>query len=215
MFKVIGLIFLVSFLIIMFVAPVRNYMNNLFRKDNAELKEEQTIGTVSIYNPRVEEIQRVLRGAGFQPGPIDGRMGYRTRAAIREFQQKMGLKPSGKIDSTTQLALNREKEMPKQTPETKSDRDLSLEPTTQIDFKTEYITEYIKVEPDVAKEKKDRVRQIQIALKRAGFYKGEIDGKVGPQTKGAIKAFQKSKNLAVDGIVGPRTWEELTKYLKD
>lgn len=62
---------------------------------------------------------------------------------------------------------------------------------------------------------KEHIKQIQTALKKAGFYKSEIDGKMGPRTKSAIKAFQKLKRLTPDGIVGTKTWEELNKYLKD
>lgn len=62
---------------------------------------------------------------------------------------------------------------------------------------------------------KDRMGQIQMALERAGFYRGEIDGKIGPQTSRAIIMFQESKGLKPDGIVGTRTWEELSEYLKD
>ena len=57
------------------------------------------------------------------------------------------------------------------------------------------------------------LRQIQTALKSAGFYKGPIDGKTGSQTKEAIKAFQKANDLKPDGIVGKRTAEKLSKYL--
>jgi peptidoglycan hydrolase-like protein with peptidoglycan-binding domain len=57
------------------------------------------------------------------------------------------------------------------------------------------------------------VQQIQKALKNAGFYKGPIDGKTGPQTKEAIKTFQKASGLKPDGIVGKRTAEKLSKYL--
>jgi len=69
----------------------------------------------------------------------------------------------------------------------------------------------------VIKEKlpKDRKKQIQIALQKSGFYKGKIDGKIGPQTRQAIREFQKSKRLKPDGVVGSNTWEELSKYLKD
>ena len=56
-------------------------------------------------------------------------------------------------------------------------------------------------------------KQIQIALKAAGFYKGPIDGKVGPKTKEAIKAFQKANGLRADGIVGRKTRLKLGKYL--
>ena len=62
---------------------------------------------------------------------------------------------------------------------------------------------------------KDHITHIQTALKKAGFYKSEVDGKIGRRTKSAIKSFQKSKGLTPDGIVGTKTWEELKKYLKD
>lgn len=35
------------------------------------------------------------------------------------------------------------------------------------------------------------------------------DGKFGPQTKGAVEAFQRSKGLVADGIVGQKTWTAL------
>lgn len=35
------------------------------------------------------------------------------------------------------------------------------------------------------------------------------DGKFGPKTKTAVMAFQRSKGLAVDGVVGPKTWAAL------
>ena len=59
----------------------------------------------------------------------------------------------------------------------------------------------------------DRAKDIQRALKSAGFYDGAIDGKIGPKTKTAIGVFQKAKGLVADGKVGPRTWTELSKYL--
>ncbi|MCM8796259.1 MAG: peptidoglycan-binding protein [Candidatus Omnitrophica bacterium] len=58
------------------------------------------------------------------------------------------------------------------------------------------------------------VQEIQVALKNAGYYTGEIDGKIGPLTKKAIKDFQKANNLEVDGKVGPKTWAILGTYLK-
>ena len=62
---------------------------------------------------------------------------------------------------------------------------------------------------------KDHIKQIQASLKKAGFYKGEIDGKMGPRTRRAIKEFQKAKKLNPDGVVGSKTWEMLSQYLKD
>ncbi len=57
-------------------------------------------------------------------------------------------------------------------------------------------------------------KQIQKALKKAGFYNGSIDGKIGPQTREAIRKFQKARRLKVDGVVGKSTAVKLSKYLK-
>jgi peptidoglycan hydrolase-like protein with peptidoglycan-binding domain len=54
--------------------------------------------------------------------------------------------------------------------------------------------------------------EIQTALKNAGFYTGNLDGKIGPKSKKAIEDFQKANGLKVDGKVGPKTWEALNKY---
>lgn len=56
-------------------------------------------------------------------------------------------------------------------------------------------------------------KDIQTALKNAGFYNGPIDGKIGRGTRSAIKAFQKDNNLTADGIVGEQTALRLKKYL--
>lgn len=52
-------------------------------------------------------------------------------------------------------------------------------------------------------------REIQTALQNAGYYSGNIDGKIGGKTIEAIKEFQRGNNLKVDGIVGAGTWAQL------
>ena len=68
-----------------------------------------------------------------------------------------------------------------------------------------------KVIPEV--KSRPTMRYIQIALKNAGYNPGSIDGRMGRQTRDAIKAFQKANNLAVDGKVGKDTWNLLRQYL--
>ena len=53
--------------------------------------------------------------------------------------------------------------------------------------------------------------EIQTALKNAGFYAGNIDGKIGPKSKKAIEDFQKANGLKADGKVGPKTWEIMSR----
>lgn len=65
----------------------------------------------------------------------------------------------------------------------------------------------------VSPDKLQRNKDIQAALKAAGLYTGNIDGKIGPKTKRAIVEFQKARGLKADGKVGPKTWAELEQYL--
>lgn len=57
--------------------------------------------------------------------------------------------------------------------------------------------------------KGDEIRKIQEKLKSGGFYKGPVDGDFGGGTEAAVKTFQRSKGLGVDGVVGPLTWKAL------
>jgi hypothetical protein len=52
---------------------------------------------------------------------------------------------------------------------------------------------------------KIQVPGVQVALYRHGYYKGTIDGIAGPQTKQAIRRFQRAKRLQPDGVAGRRT----------
>ena len=47
----------------------------------------------------------------------------------------------------------------------------------------------------------DDVRLVQKLLADGGFYAGEIDGVFGPVTAKAVKEFQQSANLTVNGII--------------
>ena len=53
----------------------------------------------------VEAIQQALTEKGFDPGKVDGAMGWRTRGALRVFQRSVGLPDSGRVDSATLAAL--------------------------------------------------------------------------------------------------------------
>ncbi|MCX5708653.1 MAG: peptidoglycan-binding protein [Candidatus Omnitrophica bacterium] len=56
--------------------------------------------------------------------------------------------------------------------------------------------------------------EIQAALKKAGFYKGPVDGQIGTQTKESIKKFQEANKINPDGVVGSKTWQLLLRYLE-
>src|SRR5919109_767438 len=54
-----------------------------------------------------------------------------------------------------------------------------------------------------------QVRQLQRALRTAAYTPGRVDGLYGPLTEGAVRRFQTTHGLAIDGVVGPQTREAL------
>ena len=57
------------------------------------------------------------------------------------------------------------------------------------------------------------VSQVQAALVELGYSTGGIDGKFGKATEQAVRDFQKSSDLAADGVVGPATLAALSAAL--
>ncbi len=53
------------------------------------------------------------------------------------------------------------------------------------------------------------VKRLQEVLKAYGFNCGDIDGIFGDNTYNAVVAFQKSRGLVADGIVGQNTWRKI------
>jgi peptidoglycan hydrolase-like protein with peptidoglycan-binding domain len=59
--------------------------------------------------------------------------------------------------------------------------------------------------------KGELVKKVQERLALADYYNGAIDGDFGSRTETAVKALQKHTGLPVDGVVGNRTWFELSQ----
>jgi peptidoglycan hydrolase-like protein with peptidoglycan-binding domain len=54
---------------------------------------------------QVKAAQQALKDKGHDPGMIDGRMGPKTQAAVKEFQKAEGLKETGRLDAETMTKL--------------------------------------------------------------------------------------------------------------
>ena len=68
------------------------------------------LGSVGIAAPsdwRIGQAQDRLKAAGFDPGPLDGVLGQRTREALRRYQASQGLPTTGQLDEATRQALMR------------------------------------------------------------------------------------------------------------
>lgn len=65
---------------------------------------------------RVRSAQQALTDKGYNPGPADGLMGPRTRAAVEEFQRKEGLEANGGLDMKTMSRLGSSNSAPSVSP---------------------------------------------------------------------------------------------------
>ncbi len=61
---------------------------------------------VKTTNDMVRKSQASLAEQGYNVGAMDGVLGYRTRAAIKDFQRKNSLRPTGNLNQETLDELN-------------------------------------------------------------------------------------------------------------
>ena len=58
--------------------------------------------------------------------------------------------------------------------------------------------------------RRDDIRWAQVELRYRGIYQGSLDGIVGPETKRALRQFQKMNGLGSTASLDAQTWEALT-----
>jgi len=133
----------------------------------------------------VTRIQKMLYDLGYEM-VVDGIFGSGTERGVRKFQTKHGLIATGAVDAITDGALETERNKPKV-----SDSKL----TTGI---------YLKRGDSGA-----AVLSLQKVLNRKGRKSITEDGVFGGETVDALKAFQRSNKLTVDGIAGPESCKRL------
>ncbi len=68
------------------------------------LKWEETVCKTSMASVNIKGVQKALKSSGFNPGPIDGIFGWRTRAALEKYQRANAL-ASGALTKETLKSL--------------------------------------------------------------------------------------------------------------
>lgn len=121
----------------------------------------------------VREVQQTLRDRGFRLG-VDGIMGPRTQAVLRQFQKAENLEPTGQLNRQTLVALGIQ------------------------EAASAGATEQPQYGPEI-------LRKAQATLNARGFKAGPANGRMNPQTRQALRQFQKSENLEETGRLNPGT----------
>jgi peptidoglycan hydrolase-like protein with peptidoglycan-binding domain len=57
---------------------------------------------------QVKAVQQALKDKGHDPGPVDGVIGPKTQAALKDFQKSQGLQETGRLDAETTAKLGME-----------------------------------------------------------------------------------------------------------
>ena len=77
----------------------------LARNLNIKATSPRKTNTNTPARQKIARIQRQLQSLGYSPGPADGIMGPKTRAAIKAFQEKQGLEVTGNISEDLNAIL--------------------------------------------------------------------------------------------------------------
>ena len=151
--------------------------------------EETTYTTLKkgVTNNAVKKMQEALQDLGYMTASPTGYFGSNTYDAIVSFQKANGLKADGVAGPETQRKLYGVNAKPASSPA-----------TVEKNYAT--LKEGMKSSAVTAMQKK---------LKELGYMSASATGFYGPQTKDAVKAFQKANSLTADGIAGKATLQSL------
>ena len=156
--------------------------------EDVRLLQEILVDITEIY-PTIPEIT------------VDGIYGEKTRAAVKRFQELMGIYDTGIVDNITWnkllLIYSKKKAMNDNIREAKEEDGLDLSSNViKLGSKGRYVIEL--------QEYINKVANLYPAIPKLS-----IDGVFGDKTHDAVVKFQTLFNLEPDGIVGNITWNTL------
>ncbi|MCW2307913.1 peptidoglycan-binding domain-containing protein [Rhodobium gokarnense] len=153
----------------------------------------------------VADIQKALAERDLYDGPIDGLAGTMTHGAIRAFEEKRGLSPTGEPSPRILAALQlsgmttrkvqvttiKAPPVPRAAPAPEAGRTPTATPTPP------------------APVGDDRIAKAQKALNNLGYGPLDVDGLMGSATAGAIRRFELDRGLPITGTIGDKLFLEL------
>lgn len=165
----------------------------------------------------VRALQTRLKALGYYKGTVDGDYGVATQDAVKAFQRANGLTADGiagsgtfaKMYSSSAKSASQAAHTatPKRTPTrrptaTPRRTPTPLPPNTYVQVTSAPDGQYATLRRGYTGAP---VKSMQQELKKQGYYTGTVDGVYGEGTENAVKSFQRSNGLNVDGTAGPAT----------
>ncbi|MEH1971478.1 MULTISPECIES: peptidoglycan-binding domain-containing protein [unclassified Nostoc] len=160
--------------------------------------------------PSVRNLQQKLKTAGFYQASVTQVYDVSTQEAVRRFQKAAGLPVDGIVGASTLQKLESWQAKKPSTTTTQAKKATVVSTQTKKSNTTSSATSQRRNPNYLAKgDEGEDVRALQERLRVAGFYYGNATGIFGPITEEAVKRFQDSYKLSVDGIAGPATLGKL------
>ncbi len=155
----------------------------------------------------VSELQATLKLLGFYQGAVDGTYSQPTLEAVAQFQSAAGITADGITGpSTWQKLLPAPSDITAaaEAPANPAPAAAAASSSGQAPLGPPVLR---------AEAAGPAVSQLQRELQELGYYTGPIDGGFGAQTQASVEKFQADQQLFVDGVVGPSTWDALSRAL--
>jgi len=195
------------------------------QQHTGKAREGSTLSGLS--RDQIKDVQRELASRGLYQGNIDGVAGAKTEAALKNFQTQQGLAVGG-IDAKTRDALGLEWSMesgraqasktststsstqPMTSTEQQRLRGSQAQPAQKQPVRGTDVDSTSQAAPsgaspsgtEITSLSEDQRKRMQQMLKDEGYYRGEVDGVVGAQTRAALQRyFQRQAQLAAQGRV--------------
>jgi len=168
--------------------------------------------------------QTILQNAGYYTGLVDGELSTETKAALRRYQIRNQLEPSGELTADTAAALNKEGQsavaatpasVPQPTPTAPQLPPAPPVPQTVPGVPISDSPAYARAFAHTPYENAAPEIQVKILLKaqmilaERGLFRGVADGRPGPETEEALFRFQSSRQLPRTGRLDIDTLAEL------